>query len=93
VLGFDWDDANLGHIARHGVTRAEAEELFAFPLLWMDAHTEDEELRLVEIGRTAAGRILKVVTTDRRGKIRVVTAFAPSPKETRDYLRAMLEQQ
>lgn len=27
IGGFDWDDANEDHIARHGVTPAEAEEV------------------------------------------------------------------
>jgi uncharacterized DUF497 family protein len=26
---FDWDDANAGHIARHGVTPEEVEQAFA----------------------------------------------------------------
>lgn len=25
-IRFDWDEANIGHIARHGVTPEEAEE-------------------------------------------------------------------
>jgi hypothetical protein len=28
IGGFDWDDANEEHIAQHGVTPAEAEEVF-----------------------------------------------------------------
>jgi hypothetical protein len=29
ALSFDWDRGNTGHIARHGVTPGEVEELFA----------------------------------------------------------------
>jgi hypothetical protein len=28
-LAFDWDGANIAHIARHAVTAAEAEEVVA----------------------------------------------------------------
>jgi hypothetical protein len=35
---------------------------------------------------------LKVVTTDRQDKIRVVTAFAPSAREANEYLKEALEQ-
>ena len=89
---FDWDEANLQHIARHAVTRAEVEELFAGPMVFLDIETETGELRFVEIGRTAAGRVLKVLTTDRQDKIRVVTAFAPSAREADEYRREVLEQ-
>ena len=89
---FDWDEANLQHIARHAVTRAEVEEVFAGPMMFLDTDTDDGEMRFVEIGRTAVGRVLKVVTTDRRDKIRVITAFAPGPREANEYRKQVLEQ-
>ena len=49
---FDWDEANLEHIARHAVTRAEVEEVFAGPMVFIDTDTEDGEMRIVEIGQT-----------------------------------------
>jgi uncharacterized DUF497 family protein len=57
-----------------------------------NTETEEGEVRIVEIGRTIAGRVLKVVTTDRQDKIRVVTAFAPTARESNEYLREALEQ-
>ena len=75
MFGFDWDDANLGHIALHSVTREEAEEVlngFAFEV---DFYTVDGEERVEELGMTRAGRILKIVTTVRSGLVRVVTAY------------------
>ena len=89
---FDWDEANLEHIARHAVTRAEVEEVFAGPMVFIDTDTEDGELRIVEIGQAATGRVLKVVTTDRQDKIRVVTAFEPSAREAIEYRMETLEQ-
>jgi len=53
VFEFDWDDANLEHIARHAVTRAEVEEVFRGPVIFLNAETEDGEIRILEIGKTA----------------------------------------
>ena len=34
-VAFDWDDANVGHLTRHRVRPAEAEQVFrGAPLLW-----------------------------------------------------------
>ena len=89
---FDWDEANLQHIARHAVTREEIEEVFRGPMIFLNTETEDGEIRIVEVGRTVAGRVLKVVTTDRQDKIRVVTAFEPGAREANEYRRKTLEQ-
>jgi len=74
------------------VTRAEVEEVFRGPMIFLNTETEDGEIRIVEIGRTVAGRVLKVVTTDRQDKIRVVTAFEPSAREANEYRKETLEQ-
>ena len=92
MFEFDWDEANLQHIARHAVTRAEVEEVFTGPMVFIDTESEGGEIRFVEIGRTASGRVLKVVTTDRQDKIRVVTAFEPNAREANEYRREVSEQ-
>ena len=61
-------------------------------MIFLNTETEDGEIRIVEIGRTVAGRVLKVVTTDRQDKIRVVTAFEPSAREANEYRKETLEQ-
>lgn len=63
VAIFEWDAANLGHIARHKVTRKEAEEALSSYAIQLGWQTYDEEDRLVRVGQTVAGRILTVVTT------------------------------
>jgi hypothetical protein len=75
---FEWDDANIAHVAEHDVTREEAEQvLLNDPLeLDFDAGSGGEE-RWVYLGETDAGRILQVVITVRGERIRVVTAFEP----------------
>ncbi len=75
MFRFDWDEANRGHIARHGVTVEEAEEAFNSDTLELGFDFIDEEERIEELGATANGRILRIVTTIRGDKVRVVTAF------------------
>jgi uncharacterized DUF497 family protein len=74
---FDWDDANILHLAEHDVMPEEAEEvLLGDPL---DARLEvvDGEERSSHVGETNEGRILLVVMTFRGDRMRVVTAFEP----------------
>jgi uncharacterized DUF497 family protein len=83
---FDWDDANLRHVARHRLSAADVEQAL------MDPRRIDRivqpvagETRAVAIGATAAGRILVVVTTTRDGNVRVVTAYPAAGRERRLY--------
>jgi uncharacterized DUF497 family protein len=88
MLGFDWDDANREHIARHGVSYEEAEEAFGGTTLELGYEVVDGEERLEEVGKTAAGRILYLVTVLRGELIRVVTAFdAPRAMRLEYYRR------
>jgi len=87
VLGFDWDDANRTHIARHGVSVAEAEEAAGGNTLDLDFYEVEGELRFDSLGMTKAGRILKLVMTDRAGLIRIVTAFDPPAVLKRAFLK------
>ncbi len=84
--GFDWDEANRAHIARHGVSITEAEEACSGFMLNLDSYTVQDELRYEDVGATSTGRILKLVTTDRRGLIRVVTAYDATSGTRRLYL-------
>ena len=79
---FDWDEENLHHIARHGVTQQEAEEAeYALTNNPTDAVEQDHdgEVRFWQLGFTEANRCLIVVTTWRGEKLRVVTAY-PAPR-------------
>ena len=71
---FDWDDANLGHVARHGVTPAEVEQAVANHPLVLAVQERGAEERVLCAGLTDAGRALQFVYTMRRGRIRVITA-------------------
>ena len=52
IFSFDWDDINVDHIARHGVTPDEVEKALAakpwIRITWQP--------RYVAYGKTAAGR-------------------------------------
>ena len=74
-MEFDWDTDNLRHIARHGVNRSEAEEAVLIEPLEADVQPHESEERVLCFGHAKSGRLLTVLYTERRGKIRVVTAY------------------
>jgi uncharacterized protein len=76
-LVFDWDDANIDHIAEHDVLPEEAEEVILGDPLDAGFEIVDREERWAYIGETNGSRILRVVITIRENRIRVVTAFEP----------------
>ncbi|MGD0499555.1 MAG: BrnT family toxin [Bryobacteraceae bacterium] len=77
---FDWDEANTAHIARHGVTQAEAEEIVRGASIPLETEDRSGEDRYTELGETTTGRLLLVVWTWRRRRIRVVTSFSANRK-------------
>jgi uncharacterized protein len=72
---FDWDDANVGHLARHKITPQEAEQVILGHPLDLGMEIIEGEDRYLNLGSTRRGRILVVVTTWRQERVRVVTAF------------------
>ena len=85
---FEWDDANVDHIARHRITPEEAEEaLLDRRRVGSSAYNVPGERRSAVIGATDGGRILSVVYTRRHGVFRVVTAIDANRSERRRYRR------
>lgn len=82
-----WNPANVAHIARHGVTAREAQEV-AF-----GQHFDLQSYggRLTLIGATSAGRMLAVIVEalDLPDTFFVVTARPASRKERRQYQSRM----
>ena len=76
-LSFDWNEGNLRkNLERHGVTAQEIEEAFFDPekkLLDDPLHSGSEE-RYILLGQTKEGRVLFVVFTIRRQRIRAISA-------------------
>ena len=78
---FDWDDANIGHIALHDVTPEEVEQAFANdPLVVLAIQKRNAEERVLCAGLTDEGRPLQFVYTRRRVRIRVSTAHTAKRK-------------
>ena len=60
TAGFDWDDGNWPKCGKHGVSRAEIEEvLLNIPAVMPDPHPEEPRMRA--IGKTSAGRYVFLV--------------------------------
>jgi uncharacterized DUF497 family protein len=90
IVGFDWDSGNASKSAeKHGVTSAEAEQLFFNqPLILAEdtAHSRIER-RFHALGHTDDGRRLQIAFTLRMDEtlIRVISARTMSDKERRRY--------
>lgn len=88
VTGFEWDEANITHIAKHDVAPEEAEDIFFDKnnaLNYDSKHSTPEEKRFIIIGKTNKGRILYQVFTRRRNKIRVLSSRDINKKEVKLY--------
>jgi uncharacterized DUF497 family protein len=89
---FDWDDANINHIAEHNVAPEEAEEVLLGDPLEMGFEKSDAgEDRWSYVGETMRGRVLQVVITTRGERIRVVTAFKATLRDEISYLEYRME--
>jgi len=76
-IEFDWDEANIGHVARHSVLPEEAEQVILNDPVDVGMEIVEGEERYLNLGATVQGRVLLVVTTWREDRVRVVTAFEP----------------
>ena len=76
-IEFDWDEANIGHMARHSVLPEEAEQVILNDPVDLGMEIVEGEERSLSLGATAQGRVLLVVTTWREDWVRIVTAFEP----------------
>lgn len=83
VTGFEWDAANIAHIAQHDVAPEEAEEIFFDPNNILDKDIEHSviEQRFLIIGKTDTGRLLYQVFTRRGNNIRVISSRDINKKE------------
>jgi uncharacterized DUF497 family protein len=92
IIGFEWDTGNARKNEKHGVSTAEAEQVFFnAPLLLLDdvAHSQ-AEARFHALGQTDDGRLLHITFTLRRSGelIRVISARDMHRKERSVYDQA-----
>jgi uncharacterized DUF497 family protein len=89
ITGFDWDDGNARKNDKHGVSTAEAEQVFFNkPLLMIsDAKHGLGEQRFHALGKTDEGRTLHITFTLRNAgeSIRVISARDMHRKERTIY--------
>ncbi len=90
ITGFDWDDGNIRkNDNKHGVTSAEAEQVFFnTPLLLLgDAKHSRQEAKYHALGKTDAGRLFHMTFTLRQSGslIRLISARDMQRKERAFY--------
>ena len=92
IKGFDWDEGNTRKNEKHGVSMAEAEQVFFnAPLLVLDDSSHSsEEPRFHALGRSDDTRLLHITFTVRHKgeKIRVISARDMHRKERVIYEKA-----
>ncbi len=91
IIGFEWDRSNiLKNWEKHQVSHVECEEIFfKQPLVTgTDESHSVSENRYYALGETDAGRLLFVVFTARKDRIRVISARDMSRKERQAYEKA-----
>ena len=89
IEGFEWDQGNARKNEKHGVTQAEAEQIFVNqPLLLLpDEEHSHSELRFHALGKTNEGRLIHIsfILRDNGTRIRIISARAMHRKERSIY--------
>ncbi len=92
VTGFNWDEGNARKNDKHGVSMAEAEQVFFnAPLLLLEDESHSQsEIRFHALGQTDVGRGLHITFTLRQAgaSIRVISARNLHRKERTIYDQA-----
>ena len=92
IAGFNWDNGNARKNEKHGVSMAEAEQVFFnTPLLLLeDAAHSQKEPRIHALGKTDDGRTLHITFALRQAGllIRVISARDMHRKERAIYEQA-----
>lgn len=84
-IKFDWDESNLNHLARHNVSREEAEQVILNGFVEIDYQVVSTEERALVIGLTNAARFLTLLWTERSGAVRPITAWDSTREEEAQY--------
>lgn len=70
--GFDWDEANLEHATRHGISREQFEEAVSLGMSVYSAYERNGELRYSAVASTAEGVPVDFAFTIRNGRLRPI---------------------
>lgn len=83
AVEFDWDTGNISKNTKHNVEDSEAEEVFfdSNKIITKDILHSRGENRLILLGKTKKERLLYVVFTQRKKKIRIISVRDLNKKE------------
>lgn len=88
TLSFDWDGGNkYKNVKKHFVSNKESEELFFNkPVFFFKDNKHSKiEKRLLALGKTNDGRLLSIIFTMRKDKLRIISARDMNKKERGSY--------
>ncbi|MEA3355586.1 MAG: BrnT family toxin [Patescibacteria group bacterium] len=87
-IKFDWDKGNINKsVSKHRIKNEEVEEVFVSqPIVLLEdtKHSRIEQRQMI-LGRTDKKKLLSIVFTIRKNKIRVISSRMMSRKERRLY--------
>lgn len=86
-IEFDWDDENKKHLDAHNVAPAEFEQLLNNSPLDLSFELINDEERYRSVGLTDGGRLLSIVWTIRKGRVRAITAFPASVSDKKAFIK------
>jgi uncharacterized DUF497 family protein len=87
-IPFEWDEEKAEiNLKKHKVGFEEAKSVFGdpFSITVDDPDHSREEQRFIDIGKSASGKLLVVVYTERGSKIRIISCRKATPAECRIY--------
>ena len=87
-IKFEWDQGNENKsLLKHGVSDTESEEVFydKHKKLYKDKLHSGQETRYILIGQTKQEKLLFIVFTKRKNKIRVISTRDLNKKEKQLY--------
>ncbi len=84
---FDWDEHNERHLARHGISRLDAEDILAGDQILTEYQVEGGEQRWIAVGATRTGRILSIVFAIRYDTLRPITGWAADKETVGEFLK------
>lgn len=86
--GFEWDKGNLDkNYKKHGISANVAEEAFLDEqaIIVRDIKHSGKEKRFIVIGKTTENKVLFVVFTVRKDKLRIISTRPANRKERDKY--------
>ena len=84
---FDWDEHNESHLAKHGISRTDAEDVLSRDHILLEYQMVRDEQRWIAVGATRAGRILTIVFAVRNEAVRPITGWVADKRTADLYVR------